>query len=58
MRSFDDPDGVEEDSGPPGLPEHLVKLSGQHQLLGLHFGVDLMRRLVALNCLVDVDEYG
>ncbi len=58
MRSFAGLHGVEEDSGPPGLPEHLVKMAGQHQLLGLHLGVDLMRRLVALNCLVDVDEYG
>jgi hypothetical protein len=62
MRSFDDSLGVEEDfsmlTGPSDLPEHLVKLPGQHQLLGLHLNVDLMRRLVALNCLVDVDEYG
>jgi Domain of unknown function (DUF4279) len=62
MRSFDDSLGVEEDfsmlTGPSDLPEHLVKLPGQHQLLGLHLDVELMRRLVALNCLLDVDESG
>jgi hypothetical protein len=35
-----------------------VRLPGQHQLLGFHLDVDLMKRLVALSCSVDFDEYG
>jgi len=58
MRSFGDDDGVEEDEGDLGLPENLVRLPGQHQLLGFHLDVDLMKRLVALSCSVDFDEYG
>ena len=57
MRSFGDDDGVEEDAGPE-LPGNLVRMSGQHQLLGFHLDVDLMRRLVALDCSLDFDEYG
>lgn len=57
MRSFDDPDGIDEDEGPSDLPDHLVRLSGQHQLVGFHLDVDLMARLVALRCALDFDEY-
>jgi len=58
MRSFDDPDGVDEDEGAPDLPDNLVRLSGQHQLLGFHLDTELMARLVALECSLDFDEYG
>jgi hypothetical protein len=57
MRSFGDPDGIEEDEGPGDLPDHLVRVSGQHQLVGFHLDVDLMARLVALRCALDFDEY-
>ena len=58
MRSFDDPEGVEEDDGPAELPDNLMRLEGQHQLLGFHLDTELMRRLVALDCALDFDEYG
>lgn len=58
MRSFDDPDGVEDDGGTGDLPENLVRLDGQHQLLGFHLDTELMSRLLALGCSLDFDEYG
>lgn len=59
MRSFDDPDGTEEDDGrSPDLPDNLVRVEGQHQLLGFHLDTELMARLVALGCSLDFDEYG
>lgn len=57
MRSFDDPDGVEEDEGGDDLSENFVKVGGQHQLVGFHLDVALMARLVALDCALDFDEY-
>ena len=58
MRSFGDPDGVEEDEGLTDLPGNLVRLEGQHQLLGFHLDTNLMARLVELGCALDFDEYG
>ncbi len=58
MRSFNDADGVEEDEGPADLPTNLVRVEGQHQLLGFHLDTQLMARLVALGCALDFDEYG
>ena len=55
VRSLDDPDGVEEDLDDDG---ELRRLSGQHQLLGFHFDVEVLGRLAALGCSVDFDEYG
>lgn len=57
MRSFGDDEGIEDDEGLE-LPGNLVRLPRQHQLLGFHLDVDLMRRLVALDCPLDFDEYG
>jgi Domain of unknown function (DUF4279) len=57
FRSFDGPEGVEEDSGPDDLPPNLIRLEGQHQLVGFHLEPALMRRLVDINCPIDVDEY-
>jgi hypothetical protein len=57
FRSFDDPEGVEEDGGPDDLPPNLVRLEGQHQLVGFHLDPALMRRLVDMNCSIDADEY-
>jgi Domain of unknown function (DUF4279) len=58
MRSFDDPHGVDENFGRADVPDNLEKLPGQHQLLGFHLDVDLMRRLAAFDCPIDCDEYG
>ena len=58
MRSFGDPDGEEEDAGPEDLPSNLVRLPGQHQLLGFHLDTELMSQLVSLGCSLDFDEYG
>jgi Domain of unknown function (DUF4279) len=58
LRDFRDSEGVDEDLHPADVPAELVKLPGQHQLLGFHLDVALMSRLVALGCLVDADEYG
>jgi Domain of unknown function (DUF4279) len=58
VRRFNDPSGVEEELSPDDAPAGLVKLPGQHQLLGFHLDVALMARLVALGCSLDVDEYG
>ena len=59
FRSFDSEDGVEEDeSSGLDLPPNFVRLSGQHQLLGFHFDLALMKRLIALKCEVSFDEYG
>ena len=55
VRSFDDPDGVEDDAAWEG---GLRRLSGQHQLLGFHFEVEVLQRLVALGASIDFDEYG
>jgi Domain of unknown function (DUF4279) len=58
MRSFDDRQGVEEELTPAGAPIGLVKLPGQHQLLGFHLDVALLARFVSLGCSLDFDEYG
>jgi Domain of unknown function (DUF4279) len=59
MRRFGDATiGVEEDLSPSGVPDGLIKLRGQHQLLGCHLDISLMARLTSLGCSVDFDEYG
>lgn len=55
VRYFDDPEGDDEEPVPDG---DLEKLAGQHQHLGFHLDPDLMFRLHALSCALDVDEYG
>ncbi|MEO0494389.1 MAG: DUF4279 domain-containing protein [Actinomycetota bacterium] len=58
MRSFGDSEGEEEDEGPDDLPDNLVRIPGQHQLLGFHLDTGLMAQLVSLGCSLDFDEYG
>ncbi len=48
-------DGVEEETVVHG---DLVRMPGQHQLLGFSVEPELMLRLVTLRCGVDFDEYG
>ena len=58
VREFDATDGEEEvEQIIEDWPE-LVKLSGQHQLLGLHLDADLIRFLTDTGLEVDFDEYG
>jgi Domain of unknown function (DUF4279) len=58
VRRFDDPNGVEEEFPTEGIPEDLVKMAGQHHLLGFHLDAELLSRLVALGWSLDADEYG
>lgn len=55
VRYFDDPDGEEERIEQVG---DLIKLSGQHQLLGWRLSADLLQLLVDTRAILDVDEYG
>jgi Domain of unknown function (DUF4279) len=57
VRKLDDPNGLEDDAG-HDIGGGLVKLPGQHQLLGFHLAIELMHRVVALGCSIDFDEYG
>jgi hypothetical protein len=56
VRNFDAADGEEEiiDETPDGL----VKLSGQHQLLGWHLHRDTLAFLHDVGAEIDADEYG
>ncbi len=56
VRNFDAADGEEEiiDETPDGL----VKLSGQHQLLGWHVHRDTLTFLHDVGAEIDADEYG
>jgi Domain of unknown function (DUF4279) len=56
VRDFDAADGEEEivDETPDGL----VKLSGQHQLLGWHLSRDTLAFLHDIGAELDADEYG
>jgi Domain of unknown function (DUF4279) len=56
VRNFDATDGDEEiiDETPDGL----VKLSGQHQLLGWHLDRDTLAFLYDVGAEIDADEYG
>jgi hypothetical protein len=56
VRNFDAADGEEEiiDETPDGL----VKLSGQHQLLGWHLHRDTLAFLHDIGAEIDADEYG
>ena len=53
VRSFDDEDGIDEDLSDLG---GFRRLGGQHQLLGFHLDLKLMKRLVDLGLELDVDE--
>ncbi|MDQ6806503.1 MAG: DUF4279 domain-containing protein [Actinomycetota bacterium] len=55
VRYFNDPDGEEERIDQAG---DLVKLAGQHQLLGWHLSAELLRLLIDTHAILDVDEYG
>jgi sirohydrochlorin ferrochelatase len=41
-----------------GDPDGLVKLSGQHQLLGWHVSGDVLDFVREVHAEIDVDEYG
>jgi hypothetical protein len=56
VRYFDDPAGEEDDTTP--TPEGLVKLEGQHHLLGWHVDAAILEFLVDVGAELDVDEYG
>jgi hypothetical protein len=56
VRTFDDPDGAEEDLTPSELG--YEKLAGQHQLLGWHLDHDVLNFLHLTGAELDVDEYG
>jgi hypothetical protein len=55
VRSFNAADGEEEEITEDG---DLVKLSGQHQLLGWHMDGATVRFLVDVGAEIDCDEYG
>lgn len=55
VRSFDHPDGVEEEVDEVGP---LQKAAGQHQLLGFGLEPRMLGRLAELGIGLDVDEYG
>jgi hypothetical protein len=56
VRYFDVEDGEEEKI--TVTPEGLVKLSGQHQLLGWHLDHDVLAFLVDVGAEFSADEYG
>ncbi len=56
VRNFDAADGDEEIV--EETPDGLVKLSGQHQLLGWHLHRDTLAFLYDVGAEVDADEYG
>ncbi|HEX4436973.1 MAG TPA: DUF4279 domain-containing protein [Solirubrobacteraceae bacterium] len=56
VREFDAADGEEEIIDE--TPEGLVKLSGQHQLLGWHLHRDTLAFLHDVGAEIDADEYG
>jgi hypothetical protein len=56
VRVFEHPDGEAEDFGSP--VEGMVKLSGQHQLLGWHLVTRTLEFLQLTRAELDVDEYG
>jgi hypothetical protein len=56
VRYFDTEDG--EDEIIDETPEGLVKLSGQHQLLGWHLDRDALVFLHDVGAEIDADEYG
>ncbi len=55
-RYFDTDEGEEEELSPPDEP--LQKLPGQHQLLGWVLDRDVLEFLLAVDAILDVDEYG
>jgi hypothetical protein len=56
VRYFDAEDGEEEELSPPDAP--LRKLAGQHQLLGWVLDREVLEFLLAVDAVLDVDEYG
>ncbi len=56
VRNFGTDDGEEEIIDE--TPEGLVKLSGQHQLLGWHLHRDVLAFLHDVGAEIDADEYG
>jgi hypothetical protein len=55
VRNFDASDGEEEEITEAG---DLVKLGGQHQLLGWHLDGAIVRFLADVGAAIDCDEYG
>ena len=59
VRYLDDEDGQPERIDTVEMEDgtKLVKLGGQHQLLGWYLDAADLELLVSLNCSLDVDEY-
>ena len=55
VRNFDAAGGEEEEITETG---GLVKLGGQHQLLGWHMDIAIVRFLADIGADIDCDEYG
>lgn len=55
VREFGHPEGQDEEDGRRG---DLIKLRGQHQLLGFALEAEVLARLVRLGLSLDFDEYG
>jgi hypothetical protein len=66
FRDFDADDGAEDDAEDAprqvaqrgGQDLDLVRLSGQHQLLGWHLDAEVVAFFSTLGCAFDFDEYG
>lgn len=56
VRFFDDEEGEEEELSPPEAD--FQKLAGQHQLLGWHVDLEVLKFLLEVGAELDVDEYG
>jgi hypothetical protein len=56
VRYFNDDDGEEESPQPEGTD--LIRLPGQHQLLGWHLDRRVLKFLHHTGAELDVDEYG
>jgi len=58
-RSFDGPEGVEDDGAPPELAaEGWKKVDGEHHLLGWRIDRQALSFLLDTGADLDVDEYG
>jgi len=59
VRTFDDPEGVDDEGATPEMAVRgLEKLGGQHHLLGWHLDRQVLDFLEKTNAELDVDEYG
>lgn len=56
VRYFHDDQGEEEEL--PSHPRGVVRLPGQHQLLGWHLARSVMEFLLYVGAELDIDEYG